>query len=53
LRGTDADINLSTGHPEFDAWRWVPIKELPELAASFKRQLYLDVIGEFSTVFRD
>jgi putative (di)nucleoside polyphosphate hydrolase len=49
----DSDINLSTGHPEFDAWRWVPIKDLSGLAAPFKRQLYLDVIGEFSTVFRD
>jgi putative (di)nucleoside polyphosphate hydrolase len=51
--GTDSDINLSTGHPEFDAWRWVPVSDLFELAAPFKRQLYLDVIGEFSTVFRD
>jgi putative (di)nucleoside polyphosphate hydrolase len=51
--GADSDINLSTEHPEFDAWRWVPVKDLPELAVSFKRQLYLDVIGDFSTVFRD
>jgi 8-oxo-dGTP pyrophosphatase MutT (NUDIX family)/GTP-binding protein EngB required for normal cell division len=53
FRGNDTDINLTTDHPEFDAWRWVPVKDLPELAAPFKRQLYLDVIGEFSTVFRD
>ncbi|WGR91825.1 RNA pyrophosphohydrolase [Bradyrhizobium sp. ISRA443] len=53
FRGTDSDINLATKHPEFDAWRWVPIRDLPELAVSFKRQLYLDVIGEFTTIFRD
>jgi putative (di)nucleoside polyphosphate hydrolase len=53
FRGTDADINLAVDYPEFDAWRWVPIKDLPDLAVSFKRQLYLDVIGEFSTIFRD
>jgi len=53
FRGTDRDINVSTEYPEFDAWRWVPVKELPELAVSFKRQLYLDVIGDFPTVFRD
>ena len=53
FRGTDSDINLSDGHPEFDAWRWVSVNDLPDLAAPFKRRLYLDVIGEFSTVFRD
>ena len=53
FRGTDADIRLSGNHPEFNAWRWVPVKDLPGLAVSFKRKLYLDVIGEFSTVFRD
>lgn len=31
----------------------IPVKDLPELAMSFKRQHYLDIIGEFSTVFRD
>lgn len=53
FNGTDSDISLSSVHPEFDAWRWVSVKDLPELAVSFKRQLYVDVIGEFSTVFRD
>lgn len=53
FRGTDADIDLGSDHPEFDSWRWVRVDELLNLAASFKRQLYLDVIGEFSTVFRD
>lgn len=53
FRGTDADINVETKHQEFDAWRWVAAMDLPELAVSFKRQLYLDIIGEFSTVFRD
>jgi putative (di)nucleoside polyphosphate hydrolase len=53
FRGTDADINVATRHPEFDVWRWVPVQDLPGLAVSFKRQLYRDVIGEFPTVFRD
>jgi putative (di)nucleoside polyphosphate hydrolase len=53
FRGTDADIDLDSDHPQFDAWRWVRVDQLPELAAAFKRQLYLDVIGEFSTIFRD
>lgn len=53
FRGKDADIQLVTEHSEFNAWRWVPVARLPDLAAPFKRQLYLDVIGEFSDIFRD
>lgn len=46
--GTDDDIDLSAhSHPEFSAWRWVPIGELPRLAIDFKRQLYTDLVAEF------
>jgi putative (di)nucleoside polyphosphate hydrolase len=53
FKGADRDIHLEGDHPEFNAWRWVLPNELPALAASFKRQLYFDIIGEFPTVFRD
>jgi putative (di)nucleoside polyphosphate hydrolase len=53
FRGQDSDIDLRTQNPEFNAWRWVPVGKLAELAVSFKRQLYQTVLGEFSTVFRD
>jgi len=53
LRAPESEIDLATEHPEFDAWRWVPAAELHALAASFKRQLYLDVLGEFAILFRD
>jgi mutator protein MutT len=53
FKGPDRDIDLAGEHPEFNAWRWVPLEELSELAASFKRQLYLKVVGEFATIFRD
>jgi putative (di)nucleoside polyphosphate hydrolase len=46
--GTDADIDLATAHPEFNAWKWVPAGELPGLIVSFKRQLYRDVLKEFA-----
>jgi len=46
--GEDREINLKTAHPEFDAWKWVPVEQLPELIVSFKRQLYVDVLAEFS-----
>lgn len=45
--GADSDIDLATEHPEFDAWRWVPPVQLPELIVPFKRQLYIDVLTEF------
>ncbi len=39
--GTDADIRLDRDpHPEFDAWRWVPLASLPKLAVGFKRPIY-------------
>jgi putative (di)nucleoside polyphosphate hydrolase len=39
--GTDADIRLDADpHPEFDAWRWAEITELPTLAVAFKRPIY-------------
>lgn len=45
--GSDADIDLATTHPEFDAWRWVLPDDLPRLIVPFKRPLYLDVLEEF------
>lgn len=39
--GTDADIRLDLDtHPEFDAWRWAPLADLPGLAVPFKRPIY-------------
>lgn len=39
--GTDADIRLDADpHPEFDAWRWAELPELPALAVPFKRPIY-------------
>jgi hypothetical protein len=29
------------------------VQELSALAVSFKRQLYVDIMGEFATIFRD
>ncbi len=39
--GSDADIRLDADpHPEFDAWRWTALHELPALAVAFKRPIY-------------
>jgi putative (di)nucleoside polyphosphate hydrolase len=51
--GCDSDIDLdAAGHPEFDAWRWVPIETLPRLAVGFKRKLYEDIVKEFQHLAR-
>ena len=43
--GEDADIRLDLDpHPEFDAWRWAELAELPALAVGFKRDIY-DVLA--------
>jgi putative (di)nucleoside polyphosphate hydrolase len=39
--GTDADVRLDLDpHPEFDAWRWADLADLPSLAEPFKRPIY-------------
>jgi putative (di)nucleoside polyphosphate hydrolase len=49
FRGSDADIRLdATPHPEFDAWRWVPIETLPALAVAFKEPLYRRLVAAFA-----
>ncbi len=47
--GTDADIQLDLyPHQEFDAWRWVALAELPELAVAFKRTIYEELARSFA-----
>jgi putative (di)nucleoside polyphosphate hydrolase len=39
--GEDSEIRLDLDpHPEFDAWRWARLSELPDLAVPFKRPIY-------------
>lgn len=47
--GTDRDIRLDRGpHPEFDAWRWAPLAELPTLAVGFKHAIYEILAASFA-----
>jgi putative (di)nucleoside polyphosphate hydrolase len=47
--GTEADIRLDLDHhPEFDAWRWVTLATLPDLAVSFKRPIYEELVRSFA-----
>ncbi len=45
---SDFDLNPDPRHkPEFDSWRWVDLRELPEHVVGFKRNVYLQVVREF------
>jgi len=47
--GEDDDIALDRDHhPEFDAWRWANLHDLPSLVVSFKRPVYEAVVREFA-----
>ncbi len=47
--GVDADIRLDRDpHPEFDAWRWAPLTELPSQAVDFKRPIYEVLVRSFA-----
>jgi putative (di)nucleoside polyphosphate hydrolase len=47
--GTDADIRLDLDpHPEFDAWRWAPLEELPSMAVGFKLPIYQALAQSFA-----
>lgn len=47
--GADADVRLDLDpRPEFDAWRWAGLAELPGLAVDFKRPVYERLAAEFA-----
>ncbi len=47
--GRDSDIRLDADpHPEFDAWRWAGLEELPGLAVPFKRPIYEILARDFA-----
>ncbi len=45
--GADADIDIATETPEFRAWRWAEMAELPDLIVPFKRHMYQELVAEF------
>lgn len=51
FEGDESEIAINPppgGHkPEFDAWAWKPMAELPELIVPFKRQVYENVVAAF------
>jgi putative (di)nucleoside polyphosphate hydrolase len=45
--GRDSDIDLNVHEPEFDAWAWKPMTELPDIIVPFKREVYVNVVKAF------
>lgn len=48
--GTDSDIDLDTAAPEFNAWKWVALDQVPLLIVDFKRLVYDRVVAEFRPI---
>ena len=50
FEGDDSEIDIAPEKgekPEFDAWKWVAMSELPDLIIPFKRRVYLQVVDAF------
>ncbi|AVA23605.1 RNA pyrophosphohydrolase [Rhizobium sp. CB3171] len=52
--GDESEIAINPppgGHePEFEAWDWKPMAELPSLIVAFKRSVYEQVVAEFQNL---
>ncbi|MEM1035441.1 MAG: RNA pyrophosphohydrolase [Pseudomonadota bacterium] len=47
FKGSDSDVRLDKHKPEFDAWRWARLSEIPDLIVPFKRPVYQEVAQRF------
>lgn len=55
FEGPESEIDLAPRHghePEFDAWQWVRVEELPSLIVPFKRAVYERVVEEFAPLLK-
>ncbi len=50
--GSDKDIDIATAHQEFRSWRWAAPNTLVDLIVPFKKQLYADVLADFSELLQ-
>lgn len=50
--GEDSEIDIAhpagSSEPEFAAWRWEPIENIPDLVVPFKRPVYQRVVAQFA-----
>ena len=53
--GADSEVNITPSDPsmiEFDAWKWLPAAELADNIVTFKRDIYREVVAEFTPYLR-
>ncbi|EFH12989.1 RNA pyrophosphohydrolase [Teichococcus cervicalis] len=47
--GDESEIRLDQDpHPEFSAWRWAALEEVPEIVVSFRQPIYRRVAAAFA-----
>ena len=51
--GEDREIDvIGAADPEFDAWRWIDLEDVPKQIVPFKRAVYETVVETFGTIVR-
>jgi len=50
--GSETEIRLDLHEPEFEAWKWVPVDDLPNVIVPFKRDLYAALVAEFGAAVK-
>ena len=48
LNADDSHINIATQEPEFKAWKWLDVHEVPNVIVPFKQTLYQEIVKEFA-----
>ena len=44
--GNENEININTKNPEFIEWKWIDLKELPNVIVEFKKHVYVKLLDE-------
>tara|TARA_Y100000590_G_scaffold211556_1_gene239732 strand:- start:27 stop:503 length:477 start_codon:yes stop_codon:yes gene_type:complete len=48
--GSESEINIKTKKPEFLAWKWINLEDLPKIAVKFKLDVYKSLEQEVSKI---
>ena len=51
FKGKESEINLKTKHPEFIEWKWIDMRELPNVIVDFKKNVYENLLLELKKYF--
>ena len=48
--GNEREINIKTNKPEFLDWKWINLEDLPNIAVSFKLEVYKSLKQEITKI---